>query len=97
MKWWNEPLGVGDVSQHLVRVFYRDCARGIFISTSGYTQPAISTCRDALQKSVVVLCNLEEIVLCWREGNLKDFFRAKISAAIIHKNPLHEPLKNNFL
>jgi len=98
MKWWNEPLGVGDVSQHLVRVFYRDCARGIFISTSGYTQPAISTCRDALQKSVVVLCNLEEIVLLLeREGNLKDFFRAKISAAIIHKNPLHEPLKNNFL
>lgn len=98
MKWWNEPLGVGDVSQHLVRVFYRDCARGIFISTSGYTQPAISTCRDALQKSVVVLCNLEEIVLLLeREGNLKDFFRAKIRAAIIHKNPLHEPLKNNFL
>jgi restriction endonuclease Mrr len=98
MKWWNEPLGVGDVSQHLVRVFYRDCARGIFISTSGYTQPAISTCRDALQKSVVVLCNLEEIVLLLeREENLRDFFRAKISAAIIHKNPLHEPLKNNFL
>lgn len=98
MKWWNEPLGVGDVSQHLVRVFYRDCARGIFISTSGYTQPAISTCRDALQKSVVVLCNLEEIILLLeREENLRDFFRAKISAAIIHKNPLHEPLKNNFL
>jgi len=94
MKWWGSPLGTGDVAQHLVRVFYRNQARGIFISTSGYTDPAISTCRDALQKAVVVLCHLEEVVLLLeREADLKQFLKDKINAAIIHKNPFFEPLK----
>lgn len=95
MKWWSEALGPGDVSQHLVRVFYRGHARGIFISTSGYTPAAINTCREALQKSVVVLCHLEEIVLLLeKELTLKAFLKEKIQAAIIHKNPLHEPLRH---
>jgi hypothetical protein len=94
MKWWSEPLGPGDVSQHLVRVFYRGHARGIFISTSGYTPAAINTCREALQKSVVVLCNLEEIVLLLeKELTFKDFLKEKIKAAIIYKEPFHEPLR----
>ena len=62
MKWWNQPLGKGDVSQHLVGVYHRGHSRGIFISASGYTQPAINTCREALQRSVFVLCKLEEII-----------------------------------
>ncbi len=97
MKWWNDPLGPGDVSQHLVRVFYRGHARGIFISSSGYTPAAINTCREALQKSVVVLCLLEEIVLLLEnELTLKEFLKEKIQAAIIHKNPLHEPLRQQW-
>ncbi|HUJ13810.1 MAG TPA: restriction endonuclease, partial [Thermoanaerobaculia bacterium] len=56
MKWWNEPLGVGDVSSHIVRLYGRGDARGIFISSSGYTEPAVSTCKDALHQKVVVLC-----------------------------------------
>jgi len=94
MKWWNERLGPGDVSQHLVRVFYRGHARGIFISNSGYTPAAINTCREALQKSVVVLCMLEEIVLVLEgEKSLKELLKEKINAAIIHKNPFYEPLR----
>jgi restriction endonuclease Mrr len=93
MKWWNAPLGPGEVSQHLVRVYHRDQSRGIFISASGYTQSGINTCRDALQRSVFVLCKLEELVLLLeKEEDLKEFLRSKISAAIIHKNPLFEPL-----
>ena len=93
MKWWNEPLGVGDVSQHLVRVMFRGQTRGIFISTSGYTEPAVTTCREALQKNVFVLCNLQELVLLLeREHDLKHFLKEKVNAAIIHKNPLFEPL-----
>jgi restriction endonuclease Mrr len=93
MKWWGEPIGVEGVSQHLVRVFSRGHARGIFISTSGYTEPAISICREALQKSVVVLCKLEELIrLLEREDNLREFLKAKVNAAIVFKNPLHEPL-----
>jgi restriction system protein len=63
MKWWGTPIGVKEISQHLVRVFSRDQARCIFISASEYTEPAITTCRDALRQKVVVLCTLREIIL----------------------------------
>lgn len=89
MKWLSEPVGTSDVSQHLVRVFSRGHARGIFISVSGYTAPAVQICKESLQRAVVVLCKLEEMVrLLEREGNLKDLLKAKINAAIIDKNPL---------
>ncbi|CAN5150821.1 restriction endonuclease [soil metagenome] len=95
MKWWSDDLGPGDVAQHLVRVFSRGHARGIFISNSGYTPAAINTCREALQQSVVALCKLEEIVmLLERELELKDLLKEKITAAIIHKNPFFEPLRS---
>jgi len=89
MKWHKDPIGTPDVSQHLVRVFNRGYARGIFISASGYTEPAVTVCRDSLQKTVIVLCTLEEIVnVLEREGNFTDLLKAKIRAAIIDKNPL---------
>jgi hypothetical protein len=92
MKWWDEALGTDAVSQHLVRVFSRGHARGIFISASGYTGPAIKTCREALQRTVVVLCELKELVmLLEREEDLKDFLSDKINAAVVDKNPMHEP------
>jgi restriction system protein len=91
MKWWHEPLGVGEVSQHLVKIHSRGQARGIIISESGYTGPAITTCKDALRDTVIVLCKLEEIImLLEQEKDLKAFFNAKIKAAIIDKNPLAE-------
>ncbi len=89
MKWLAEHVGRGDVSQHLVRVFSRGNARGIFISASDYTEPAIETCRESLRQAVIVLCKLEEIVrLLEREGDLKDWLKTKINAAIVDKNPL---------
>lgn len=92
MKWWHEPLGVGEVSQHLVRIYHRGQARGIIISESGYTGPAITTCKEALSRIVVVLCKLEEIViLLEQEKDLRAFFKAKINSAIIDKNPMYEP------
>ncbi len=88
MKWLNEPMGVGDVSRHLVRIFSRGSARGIFISVSGYTDPAIRICKESLSRTVVVLCKVEEIVrLLESEGDLKDWLEQKINAAIIDKNP----------
>lgn len=90
MKWWHKPLGTGEVSQHLVRVFTRNCAKGILISYSGYTDAAVATCREALSKMLVVLCTLQEMVLLLEdEGDLKDFLREKIQAAVLDKNPLH--------
>lgn len=94
MKWWSEPLGRGEVAKHIVNLFSRDGARGIFISNSGFSKPAIGDCRDALQHRVLILCTLEEIVLLLeKDDSLKNFLKAKIDAAIIHKNPFFEPLK----
>jgi len=90
MKWWNAPLGVGDVAQHLVRVFSRGGqARGLFISYTDFTEPAISQVRDALARgTVVVLSTLEEIVsLLNAEGDLAAWLKSKLHAAIVDKQP----------
>jgi restriction system protein len=92
MKWWRNPIGVQEISQHLIRVFSRDQARCIFVSASEYTEPAITTCRDALCQKVVVLCTLREIILVLeKEVDLKRYLKEKIKAAVIHKNPFFEP------
>lgn len=91
MKWWSEPLGPGDVAQHLVRVFGRNAAGGILISQSGYTAAAITSCRDSLHRIVFALANLEEIVfILEREVSLLEVLRRKVQAAIIDKNPFFE-------
>lgn len=90
MKWWNSPIGVGDIVPHLVRVFNRGGqARGMFISYTDFTEPAISQCRDALVRgAVVVLVTLQEIVtLLNAEGDLRAWFKAKLNAAIVDKQP----------
>jgi restriction system protein len=94
LKWWSSPLGAGDVSQHMVRVFNRGGqARGLFISYSEFTAPAITTCRDALAGgAVVVLSKVQELVeLLSQEGDLKTWLKAKVTAAIVDKNPLFLP------
>jgi len=93
MKWWDKPVGVGEVSQHLVRIFNRGHACGIFISTSSFTQPAVALCKESLSKVLIVLVNLEEIYkVLEQEDDLKDYLRRKIEAAIINKEPLHIPV-----
>lgn len=91
LKWWNKPLGTEEVAPHLVRVFNRGGqARGILISYSEFTGPAILTCREALAAgAVIVLSKLQEIVeLLEREGDMKVWLKAKINAAIAEKNPM---------
>jgi hypothetical protein len=98
MKWLREPVSKGDVSIHLVRVFNREHSRGIVISASGFTEPAITVCRESLSQMLIVLCNLEEIVMLLEQGkDLKQLIKEKVNAAIIHKNPMYEPLKFNLL
>jgi len=93
MKWWKDPLGTAEVSPHLVKVFNRGHAGGILISKSGYTQPAIRTCKEALTQKILVLCELEEIVmLLEQQMDLEDFLKRKINAAVIEKQPLFKPL-----
>ena len=88
MKWWSRPLGVGEISQHIVRLFGRDEARGIFISNSEFTAPAVSQCKEVLSQKMMILCGLDEIVyLLEQQKNLNEFIREKTRAAIVDKNP----------
>jgi hypothetical protein len=91
MKWWNTPLGVNEVAPHLVRVFGRGGqARGLFVSYTAFTAPAITECRNALAGgAVIVLATLQEIVaLLERDGDLQSWLKRKVDAAIVDKDPL---------
>ena len=93
MKWVKEPIGTEKISQHLVRLFSRAEARGIFIASNGYADTAITHCREALGHKVIVLINLREIILLLeRKGDLVSMLRQKIQAAQVEKNPFVEIL-----
>jgi hypothetical protein len=88
MKWYRKPVGKPEISEHLVRLMSRAEVRGIFISASDYTEPAIHTVREFLQHKILVLSTLQEIVgLLERQDDLAEFFTKKVQAAQIHKNP----------
>lgn len=88
MKWCEAPVGKAEIAEHLVRLISRAEGRGIFISASGYTDPAIHTAREFLQHKVIVLAGLQEIVRCLeQQGDLADLLQQKAQAAQIHKNP----------
>ena len=92
MKWYKDPVGKAQVSEHLVRLMGRDQARGLFISASDFTDPAIHTSREFLQHKLVALCHLQELVFVLdRQHDLPDFLNQKIQAAIIYKNPYFRP------
>lgn len=93
IKWHTSPIDVVDVSRHLVRVFSREGARALFISASGYTEPAVTTCREALSHRVAVLVDLRElVVMLERDGSLGDLLKAKVQAAVIDRTPFVQPL-----
>lgn len=86
MKWWSARLGVAEVSQHLVRLWSRAEAGGIFISSSGYTEPAIAAVDTVLSQRVAVLVELEEIVYAVEHDvDLRDLLKTKIVAATLDK------------
>lgn len=93
MKWHKDPLGVELVTPHISRLYSRSEVRGIIISASGYTRPAIEACRGALSQKVVVLCTLQELVmLLERHTDLREFLKEKAQAAVIERNPFLEIL-----
>lgn len=92
MKWYHDPVGKAQISEHLVRLMSRAEVRGIFISASDYTEPAIHTVREFLQHKVLILSTLQEIVhLIERQDDLAAFLAKKIQAAQINKNPYFQP------
>ncbi|HOO51095.1 MAG TPA: restriction endonuclease [Alphaproteobacteria bacterium] len=94
MKWTTDPIDVNPVSRHLVRIYHRGQSRGIFISAAEYTKAAISVCKEALQKTVISLCTLEEIVnVLEKESDLISFLKEKINTAVIDKTPFKKIIK----
>lgn len=93
MKWLNVPVGMGEFSPHLSRLFLRANAHGIFIATNGYTEPVLTECKNALNLKTIFLCSLQEFVmLLQRQGDLVALLKKKSQAAIIDKNPYLEVL-----
>jgi restriction system protein len=94
MKWWTQPLGLGDIASHLVRVCNRGQVGGILISNSPYTPSAIADCKAALTAKTVVLVELKEIVQALTlDRSVRDLLTAKIRAAALLKDPLVYPLE----
>ena len=94
MKWCSEPLGRGEVAPHLVSVWGRAGAGGIFISASGFTDSAIADFKTALADRTVVLVELREVVRALDVGfPLADLLKAKVQEATLTKRPLTYPLE----
>jgi len=88
MKWIKEPINVNHVSRHLIRIYHRGYSRGIFISATPFTPGALQICKEALQRTVVFLCTLEELVKILDEDqDLVAFLKEKENAAIADVNP----------
>lgn len=88
MKWLKDPVGIADFSPHLVRLFGRANASGIFISNSEFTEPVLKECANALNQRTMFLCSLQEIVmLLQNEGDFLALLRKKSQAAVIAKQP----------
>lgn len=88
MKWLKDPVGIADFSPHLVRLFGRANASGIFVSNSAFTEPVLKECASALTLRTMFLCSLEEIVmLLQNESDLLALLRKKSQAAVVAKQP----------
>jgi hypothetical protein len=88
MKWLKDPVGIADFSPHLVRLFGRSSASGIFISNSDFTEPVLKECANALNQRTMFLCSLQEIVmLLQNENDLLALLRKKSQAAVVAKQP----------
>jgi hypothetical protein len=87
-KFWSENLGVGDVAQHMVRVASRSEMRGLYVVHPGFSEAAIRSVADALQRGVFILGTVEELVHVFEaDGSISEWLRAKLRHAMIDKDP----------
>jgi restriction system protein len=93
-KWHAHSIGKGDVSSHLVRLFTRSGAYGLFISASPFTGPAIEVCKSSLANLVVVLAEVHELLMLLEDpdASVSEWLQAKITAATVDRQPLFRPL-----
>ena len=88
VKWWSDPIDITPMSSHLMRLFRRPDVRGLFISDSGYTEPAIQACRDVLSQKLMVLAELNELIyLLEGDRPVEDWIREKASLVVMEREP----------
>lgn len=92
-KWHTVPIGRGEISQHLVRLYGRAGVLGLFLSSSPYTDPAVAECKTVLAQRVIVLAEVNELLMLLEnpDANLGDWLRSKVVAATVDRNPLFYP------
>jgi restriction system protein len=93
-KWYAAPLGVNDVSRHLVRVYGRPAGvHGLIVSASKFSAPAVDECRRALTQRVIMLAEVHELLRLLEEPNtcLKKWLSEKYLAATVDRQPLYRP------
>jgi restriction system protein len=93
-KWHAKPLGVNDVSRHLVRVYGRPAGvHGLIVSSSAFATAAVEECRRALAQRVIMLAEVNELVLLLEEpdANFRKWLGAKLLAASVDRQPLFRP------
>lgn len=93
-KWRADPLGVNDVSRHLVRVYGRpSVVHGLIVSASEFAAPAVEECKRALTQRVIMLAEVNELLMLFEGQNtsLRKWLSAKFLAASIDRQPLFRP------
>lgn len=93
-KWHAKPLGVNDVSRHLVRVHSRPAGvHGLIVSASEFAVAAIEECTRALAHRVVMLAEVNELLLVLEQPNtsIQKWLGAKLLAASVDRQPLFRP------
>ena len=92
LKWWSQRLGPADMAQHMLRVFARGHARGIFIANPGFTDAAIDSVREHLHRAALHPApRLEEVVrILHDEVSVRDWLRPKLRAAQLEKRPFRK-------
>ena len=96
MKWWDQPIGVPEIGQHMNRLFLRlrgGAVRGMFISYSGFTDTAVQTVKDGLAAGAMIfMCTLQDFVrLMETKADLGEFCRERIRLTLINKQPYIAP------
>jgi restriction system protein len=93
-KWHAKPLGVNEVSRHLVRVYGRQAGvHGLIVSASEFGTPAVEECRRALTQRVIMLAEINELLRLLEEPNtcLRKWLSAKYLAASVDRQPFYQP------
>lgn len=88
IKWLKAPVGRPDLSPHLVSLFNRFGASGLFVSASGYSEAAILDAKLALSQRRVALLEMMELIAAFEAAaNVEAFIEARLHAAQMHLDP----------